>query len=162
MWPLGHVNRNPRPNLSREWSQSMVAQKMRTVLVALSVAVLGAYPSQSDACCFWRSMTTANYAPAPACNTCNYVPQVAYRTVYTNVPVTVMRPISTINPCTGCPVTTLQPTTSYRLQPQLVPYTTYRPVMTSCCAAPTAVGYAPACPTGACGSGCATGACGTA
>ena len=93
----------------------MVARKMRTVLVALSVAVLGVTPGQSNACCFWRSMTTANYAPAPVCNTCNYAPQVAYRTVYTNVPVTTMRPISTVNPCTGCPVTTLQPVTTYRL-----------------------------------------------
>ena len=151
----------------------MVARKMRTVLVALSVAVLGASPSQSDACCFWRSMTTANYAPAPVCNTCNYpaapvcntcnyVPQVAYRMVYTNVPVTALRPISTVNPCTGCASTMMQPVTTYRLQPQLVPYTTYRPVMSACGCAPTTVGYAPACATGACGTGCATGACGTA
>ena len=92
---------------------------------------------------------------------CNYVPQVAYRTVYTNVPVTALRPVSTVNPCTGCPVTALQPVTTYRLQPQLVPYTTYRPVMNACGCAPTTVGYAPACPTGGCGGGCATGACGT-
>ena len=137
----------------------MVARQLRKITVAASVlAVLAGGSGPASACCFWKSATTAYYAPAPvvapACTTCNYVPQVAYRTVYTSVPVTSYRPITTVNPCTGCPVTALQPVTAYRLQPQLVPYTTYRPVMTSCCGAPTTVGYAPApaCTTGACGA----------
>ena len=137
----------------------MKSRLVRRVLVALGIMVtLGAAAAESRACCLFRKSTTAYYAPvvaAPACNTCNYVPQVTYRSVFTSVPVTTYRPITTVNPCTGCPQTMVQPVTTYRMQPSLVPVTTYRPVA-SCC-------YAPACPTGACGApACATGACGAA
>ncbi len=136
----------------------MKSRLVRRVLVALGIMVtLGAAAAESRACCLFRKSTTAYYAPvvaAPACNTCNYVPQVTYRSVFTSVPVTTYRPITTVNPCTGCPQTMVQPVTTYRMQPSLVPVTTYRPV---------AACYAPACPTGACGApACATGACGAA
>lgn len=93
-------------------------------------------------------------APADPCctppqvQTVNYVPQTCYRTQYVNVPVTTYRPAIGRDPCTGCPVTAMRPTVTMVQQARLVPYTTYRMVMSNpCCgaAAPaTAVGYAPA------------------
>lgn len=102
----------------------------------------------------------AGYAPAPACSpcntcspcgqTCNYVPQTCYRTVYQQVPVTACQPVVACDPC-GNQVTTMRPIVTYQTQARLVPYTTYRPV------------YAPApCATGGCATGgCASGTCGT-
>ena len=139
----------------------MKSRLVRRFLVALGMSIaLCATPAESQACClFGRSNTTyyqpyvaaypaapacntCNYAAPSACNTCNYAPQVSYRSVFTSVPVTTYRPITMVNPCTGCPSTVVQPVTTYRMQPSLVPVTTYRPV---------AAYYAPACPTGACG-----------
>ncbi len=127
----------------------MKSRLVHRVLVALGMSItMCATPAVSRACClFGPKATTTYYAPAcaaPACNTCNYAPQVSYRSVFTSVPVTTYRPITTINPCTGCPTTVVQPVTTYRMQPSLVPVTTYRPV-SPCC-------YAPSCPTGACGA----------
>ncbi len=137
----------------------MKSRLIRRVLVALGMSVtLCAAAAESRACCLFGRGNTTYYAPAavmPACNTCNYAPQVTYRSVFTSVPVTTYRPITTVNPCTGCPTTVVQPVTTYRMQPSLVPVTTYRPVA-ACC-------YAPSCPTGGCGApACATGACGSA
>jgi len=74
------------------------------------------------------------YAPA-ACptQTCNYVPQTSYRTVYRNVPVTTYRALTGCDPCTGCAVTTYRPVTTWACQPALVPYTTYRLVCSNPC-----------------------------
>ena len=93
-------------------------------------------------------------APADPCctppqvQTVNYVPQTCYRTQYVNVPVTTYRPAVGRDPCTGCPVTCMRPTITMVQQARLVPYTTYRMVMSNpCCGATaptTAVGYAPA------------------
>lgn len=81
--------------------------------------------------------TTVNFAPSPcqpACQpvcaqrVCSYQPQVSYRTVYRQVPVTVYRPVTSVDPCTGCPVTTMRACTSMTTRAQRVPVTTYRQV----------------------------------
>ena len=77
---------------------------------------------------------TANYVPAQVVN---YVPQTAYRTVYVNTPVVSYTPVAGCNAC-GQPTTVMRPVTSFVTQPRLVPYTTYRPVVTA---------VAPACNT---------------
>ena len=91
----------------------------------------------------------ASTAVAPACcrqQTCysqptvNYMPQTCYRTVYQLVPVTTYCPTSMCDPCTGCPRTVMRPVTSFVTQASVVPYTSYRPVVTA--------NYAPACGTG--------------
>jgi hypothetical protein len=69
----------------------------------------------------------------------NYAPQTCYRTVYVNTPVVAYQPVAACNPCTGCATTVMRPVTSYVMQPRMVAYTSYRPVVTA--------GYAPACPT---------------
>ncbi len=81
-----------------------------------------------------------SYAPAfnPGCapcatQTCRYVPQTSYRTVYRRVPVTTCRTITGCDPCTGCPTTTYRPVTSWAFRRQLVPYTTYRLVYSNPC-----------------------------
>jgi hypothetical protein len=104
-------------------------------------------------CC---ASPVCNTCATPACGTCatqtcNYVPQTCYRSQCVNVPVTTYRPVSSCDPCTGCPVTTLRPTTSFVRQVRYVPYTTYRPVCTTGCApavattiaAPAATAYYP-------------------
>jgi len=59
---------------------------------------------------------------------CSYCPQTTYRTVYRRVPVTVYRPVTTVDPCTGCPTTTMHPCTTTQQVAQRVPVTTYRQV----------------------------------
>lgn len=79
--------------------------------------------------------STTGYAPysagyaAPAgngCSTCapscGCAPQTSYRTVYQPVPVTSYQPVTACGPC-GNQVTTLRPVVTYRMQPQVVPYT---------------------------------------
>lgn len=84
-------------------------------------------------------------ACSPCQQVCNYVPQTCYRTVYSQVPVTCYHPVTTCDPCTGCPRTCMRPVTTYVCRPQVVPFTTYRPVYSSMCST----------------SPCATGSCGT-
>jgi hypothetical protein len=132
----------------------MSLSKFRPLIaVSCSVLVL-ALPAETEAC--W--LTSCFSHPAPACpapvaQQVNYVPQTCYRTVYRPVAVTSYRPITTADPCTGCPVTSLSPVTTYVQRPMVVPYTTYRPVVTT-----VLLPTAPACPC----STCATGACGVA
>ncbi len=135
----------------------MFAPKTRVAVIAFSL--LAVPTSQSDACEFLRrcfggrttyyAPVTAAYAPSccpqPQCcarPVVAYQPQTCYRTVYQNVPVVAYRPMTTCNPCTGCPQTVMRPVTSYVTQARLVPYTSYRPVMTTSYAAPCATGCA--------------------
>ena len=126
---------------------------------------VAAYPAAPSCNTCYSPAPACNtcYSPAPACNTCspcqqtcNYVPQTCYRTVYQQVPVTACQPVSGCDSC-GNQVTAMRPVVTYQTQARLVPYTTYRQVYT-----PT-VSYAPApvsCATGNCGrSNCST--CGT-
>ncbi len=77
--------------------------------------------------------------PAAAnCNNCGqgncqqtvvqYLPQVAYRTVWEPIPVTTYRRTVNYNTPNGLPMTCTQPCTSYTYQARRVPYTTFRPV----------------------------------
>jgi len=65
--------------------------------------------------------------PATAC----YVPQTCYRTVYRPVATTVLSPVTSYDPCTGCPVTAYRPVTTLAQRAFSVPYTTYRLVYTN-------------------------------
>ncbi len=60
--------------------------------------------------------------------TCRYVPQTCFRTEQIQVPVTTMRPVTTVDPCTGCTTTCMRPQTTMVCQTRQVPYTTYRMV----------------------------------
>lgn len=115
---------------------------MRGVVMSCGVAVmLLAAPAQSNACgfldclfgCGGAAQTTyrapyapQTYAPVYAPQTCRYVPQTCYRTVYRRVPVTTYRAVTGSNPCTGCPVTYYRPVTAWTSQAYSIPYTTYR------------------------------------
>jgi hypothetical protein len=121
--------------------------KVMSAAVALTVLALSVTPAEAQCCGGWqrwfgRPATTAYYAPyvasyAPAGygQVVNYVPQTSYRTVYMNAPVVAYSPVTACNACGGA-TTVLRPVTTYAVQPRLVPYTTYRPVV---------VGAAPAC-----------------
>jgi len=152
---------------------------IRTGLVAAVATAFLALPSESHAIFNWFSNccggnTTPTYgaaplygtaAPAEPCcappqvsQTVNYVPQTCYRTQYVTVPVTTYRPVVGRDPCTGCPVTCMRPTTTCVQQARLVPYTTYRMVLSNpCCGATATASYAPAyssyAPAASCG-GC--------
>ncbi|HVA46380.1 MAG TPA: hypothetical protein VNH11_08405 [Pirellulales bacterium] len=135
---------------------------------AVAAAALLAVPAESHAifewltgCCGGKKTPTYGAAPVyaaaapadPCCappqvQTVNYVPQTCYRTQYVSVPVTTYRPATGRDPCTGCPVTCMRPMTTIVQQARLVPYTTYRMVLSSPCggatAPATAASYAPA------------------
>lgn len=150
----------------------MLARTLRWSLAAVgATAVLWTVPAESHAIFDWLNRLCCRSAYAPVatvdpCNTCqppqvtaNYVPQTCYRTQYVNVPVTTYRPAVGTDPCTGCPVTCMRPTISYVQQARLVPYTTFRVVLSGagsgCCAPATSYGvsgYAPATYSG--GSAC--------
>ncbi len=139
---------------NRFWSRSA------PVAINQPVAMTAAYGSADLGSC------TTCYKPQQCCR---YVPQTCYRTVYTNVPVTTYRPISSCDPCTGCVTTCMKPCTTYQRQAQSVPYTTYRMVcetrytpVTSCAPACSTGCDMCSCPTGSCTTGsCATGGCAT-
>lgn len=149
----------------------MNAYSLRQVAWLGVVAVaMAAAPGESQAIFHWfgcgscGSGTTAyrpvtpTYAPlavappmATGCSscaqTCNYMPQTCYRTVYQQVPVTSFQPVAACGPC-GTPVTAMRPVVTYQMQARLVPYTTFHPVYSPMSCAPAAV----ACPTGGCAS----------
>ncbi len=137
----------------------MIQSHMRLTLTAMLGAIVGLAPvGELQACWLTRAMAPASEAPVyaaapPVATQVNYVPQTAYRTEYRPVAVTSYRPITSSDPCTGCPVTSLAPVTNYVQRPVVVPYTTYRPVITN-----VLMPVAPACPCSSCG--CPTGACG--
>jgi hypothetical protein len=58
--------------------------------------------------------------------TCYYVPQTSYRTIYELVPVTIYQPVLRYDFLTGWPVTTYRPVTVWTRQARMAPYTTYR------------------------------------
>lgn len=94
---------------------------------AVRPTVAGFAPSPCGSPCG----TTCNACPTPCTTTqrvCQSVPQTCYRTVYRQVPVTVYRPVSTVDPCTGCARTTMHPCTTVQHVAQRVPVTTYRQV----------------------------------
>lgn len=134
-------------------------RKLRgTIAVATAAATLLAAPAPSHAIFDWLGCK-CGAKPAPLAapvveapvvtqTTVNYVPQTCYRTQYVTVPVTTYRPATGCDPCTGFPVTTMRPAICYVQQARLVPYTTYRAVLTStsggCAPVYGAAAYAPA------------------
>ncbi len=131
----------------------MSPSKVRRIIAVACSGLVLALPAESQACWFTSCFHPAPAAcPAPVApvQQVNYVPQTCYRTVYNPVPVTSYRPITTADPCTGCPVTSLSPVTTYVQRPVVVPYTTYRPVVTT-----VMMPVAPACPTCSACSACA-------
>lgn len=60
--------------------------------------------------------------------TVNYVPYTDYRTTWQRVPVTNYKPVTSVDPNTGCTTTCMRPCTDNQWQLQRIPYTTYRPV----------------------------------
>jgi hypothetical protein len=94
------------------------------------------------------------------CNTCTpvartsyYVPQTSYRWSYSRISSTRLRPVSAVDPCTGCPTTTYVPVTRRTLLPWLHrrPQMSYRMVCSPTCAP----SCGPVCPT-SCGPVCPT------
>lgn len=134
-------------------------RKLRgAITVATAAATLFAAPAPSHAIFDWLGCK-CGAKPAPLAapvveapvvtqTTVNYVPQTCYRTQYVTVPVTTYRPATGCDPCTGFPVTTMRPAICYVQQARLVPYTTYRAVLTStgspCAPVYGAAAYAPA------------------
>ncbi|HTQ39864.1 MAG TPA: hypothetical protein VMJ32_12620 [Pirellulales bacterium] len=112
-----------------------------SVVVVISSMLLNTRASQACCftdwcCCNWfkaKEAAPVCPAPAPACAVCpqqiSYVPTTSYRTEYTCTPCTSCQPVSTCDPCGGAQ-TVMQPVTSYVRRPVLVPYTSYRPVVT--------------------------------
>jgi hypothetical protein len=129
----------------------MVGRKLSASLVALGLVAIPA-PAQAFCHLFNRCAkpVTTFYAPAPVVaapvvapqTVVNYMPQTAYRSVVVNRPVTTMVAQPGCDAC-GRPTTVMRPVTTFVPQQQLVPYTTYRPVVTTV-ATPVTVNYAPA------------------
>lgn len=113
----------------------------------------------------------AGGAPCPTCprpnptganrpTTVNYAPYTSFRNSWVQVPVTVYRPVSAIDPATGQPVTVVQPCLTSTWQVQRVPVggrpfvSMYQPLPVSGYGSPgmaTPTAVAPgACPGGAC------------
>jgi len=130
----------------------------------------------------WQPVSPA----ASACNPCasgsmSLVPQTSYRWSYSRVERTTYRPVTTFDPCSGCPRTAYQPVTTKTLLPWLhrKSYTTSRAVYSLPYAASYS-GYGSPCGAGPCGpaacnpcgqngsvwgsslSSCPSGACGQA
>lgn len=85
------------------------------------------------------------FSSGAACNSCstgapqaqvvqqlvvNYAPQTCFRTSWAKVPVTQYRPVTSVNPQTGCSTTCMRPCTTYSWQARRVPVTTLRPIYT--------------------------------
>jgi len=83
---------------------------------------------------------------SPVVQTCYYTPQTTYRWSYSRIERTSYQPITSIDPCTGCPTTAYQPVTRRTLLPWLhrKPVTSYRMVCSPTCAPSTTV-YSPVC-----------------
>lgn len=60
-----------------------------------------------------------------------YSRQTAYRTRWTQVPLTVYRPITTTDPVTGCTVTCMRPCSTFQWQARRVAYQTCRPLVST-------------------------------
>ncbi len=71
---------------------------------------------------------TTSTVCSPVGQTCYYTPQTTYRWSYSRIERTSYRPVTAVDPCTGCPTTTYQAVTRKSLLPWLhrKPVTSYR------------------------------------
>lgn len=123
----------------RWWDRCTGQQAARVTFFAPS-----ACGTCQPACNTCQSACTTCQPVQPACpqQVCSYQPQTCFRTVFQQVPVTVYRPVTTVDPCTGCPSTTMQACTTMTTQAQRVPFTSFRQVCQM--VQPAAVEMAPA------------------
>ena len=128
----------------------MVFSKLSFVAVAFGVVLsLLAVPSAGHAGPVGDFLFPTVVSPAPtavqqvswmpavgnpaACNPCqpqvSMVPETKRRWTYSRIPKTSFQPVTTCDPCTGCPVTSYRPQTTYSLLPWLhrQSYTIYKP-----------------------------------
>jgi len=142
----------------------MIGRKLTATLGALAFVAIPATPSQAFCHLFGRRAgpTTTFFAPvapvvaAPVAvqpQIVNYMPQTAFRSVIVNRPVVSFMPQTACDAC-GHATTVMRPVTSFVAQQQLVPYTTFRPVVMPaaqpCCGAtPVTASFAPAAPVAA-------------
>jgi hypothetical protein len=72
--------------------------------------------------------TVATTSYLPVAQTCQYTPQISYRWRYSRMPVTSYRPVTAVDPCTGCASVAYRPVTRMTLLPWFhrEPYTAYR------------------------------------
>lgn len=135
------------------WGRGASATYVPAYSSAMTVAP--AYvPTSTNSCGASCGSCTAMASPCMT-QTCAYLPQTSYQTVYRVTPVTAYQPVATCDPCTGCATTCYRPVTYYQRCAQLIPYTTYRMVLSNPCATSCAL------PTSSCVGGCATGCYGT-
>jgi hypothetical protein len=121
--------------------------------------------------CACQQTNYASYYMTQPCatQTCQYVPQTAYRVNYVTVPVTTYRPVVGCGAC-GQQVVSMRPLIAYTRQAQVVPYQTYSLACSTCPTTPTVAAYptqtvgyaattsyaAPAAVPGCCGQGTST------
>ncbi len=81
-------------------------------------------------------MPVAQACYSPVSQTCYYVPQTTYRWSYSRISWTRFRPVTAVDPCTGCPTTAYHPVTRRTLLPWLhrEPVMSYRLVCSPTCA----------------------------
>ncbi len=114
----------------------------------------------------WRLRRAARMTPVATTATC-------YRPVTRAVQMTSYQPVTSCDPCSGCPTTTYRPVTVMGTQTCYIPQqpcqrTLYRPLSYrsffggGCCSGTTTAYAAPRCGVSCGTSTCATGACGTA
>lgn len=90
----------------------------------------------------------------PVSPACSYVPQTSYRWSYSRMPITSHRPVTALDPCTGCATTAYRPVTRLTLLPWLhrQPVTSYRLDCSGICAPSCTTSCYPSC-TPSCYSG---------
>ena len=126
-------------SISRECITHVRQEGSCSALVAVTMLSVPVAPVRA---CHWFDRMcgkqTTYYAPvaaAPCCaapvqQTVSYMPTTAYRSVIVNRPVVSYSPQMACDAC-GRQTTVMRPVTTFVAQQQLVPYTTFRPVVTA-------------------------------
>ena len=95
-----------------------------------TVRTITAYPVSDN--CFVAGATCQPATPAVMQSVVvGYSRQTAFRTRWTQVPLTAYRPITTTDPVTGCTVTCMRPCSTFQWQARRVAYRTCRPVVST-------------------------------
>jgi len=138
-------------------SPAPVATTYAPPYTAQRVSLMPVVSTSYSACspCSYTACSPCSYtACSPVGQTCYYAPQTAYRWSYSRVERTSYRPVTALDPCTGCPTTTYQAVTRRSLLPWLhrKPVTTYQMVCSPTCATTVC---SPVCST-VCGPTCSS------